>query len=72
MRHPECKGGTARLRHKIESDRVGQVGNLRPIGNRPYKRRRITNPPLDAILSYIETICVVALLGAKKRRRHSS
>jgi hypothetical protein len=50
MRHPECKGGTARLRHKIDSDRVGLVGNLRPIGNRPYKRRRITNPPQDAIL----------------------
>jgi hypothetical protein len=30
---------------------VGQVANLQPIANRP-DRRRVANPPQDAILPY--------------------
>ncbi len=42
----------------IVDNLVGQVGNLRPMGDRPVSNsgsntRRITNPPQDAILRHI-------------------
>jgi len=57
----------------IADNLVGQVGNLRPIGNRPVSNsgsntRRITDPPQDPILRHIRMSILQGRLKAGCRQ----